>query len=444
MVKSSNNGDGKAVPSGRLARLSKFGALATTVAGSVVKNGTKQLVQGKRPKLSDLLLTPKNALRVANQLAQLRGAAMKLGQLISMDAGDMLSPQLADILARLRSDAHHMPKAQLHEMLVQEWGSEWRSRLASFDENPVAAASIGQVHRAVSLDGKALAIKIQYPGVRESIDSDIDNVASILRFTGLVPDTLDIRALLHEAKKQLHEEADYQREADCLEQFREAMGHWPQCIIPGVHRALSTPRILAMDFVEGEPIENLATAPQAVRDGVLTTLFTLMFRELLHMRLMQTDPNFANYLVRPAQQAVVLLDFGATRRFTPELVAGYQAVMNAALVGSRQALEQAALQIGYFDHETQAHHRELVLDLMALACEPLCTVGAYDFGEANLAERLRDTGLALAEDRQFWHTPPVDCLFLHRKMGGLFLLATRLKARVNIQDCVALAKPAAE
>ncbi|MCQ8895564.1 AarF/ABC1/UbiB kinase family protein [Limnobacter humi] len=436
MGKSSNAGDGKAVPSGRLARLSKFGALATTVAGSVVKNGTKQLVQGKRPKLSDLLLTPKNAMRVANQLAQLRGAAMKLGQLISMDAGDILPPQLADILARLRSDAHHMPKAQLYQMLSQEWGDNWQSRVARFDENPVAAASIGQVHRAISLDGQPLAVKIQYPGVRESIDSDIDNVASILRFTGLVPDTLDIRELLQEAKKQLHEEADYQREADCLEQFRMAMGDWPHCAIPGIHRDLSTRRILAMDFVEGEPIESLTTAPQSVRDGVLSTLFTLMFCELFHMRLMQTDPNFANYLARPTTQTVVLLDFGATRPFTPELVAGYQAVVAAALAGSRPGLEAAALQIGYFDDTTQRHHRELVLDLMELACEPLCSAEAYDFGQANLAERLRDKGLRLAEDWQFWHTPPVDCLFLHRKMGGLFLLATRLKARVNIQRCL--------
>jgi len=112
-----NKANESAVPSGRLARLSRFGALATTVAGSVVKNGTKQLAQGKRPKLSSLLLTPKNALRVADQLAQLRGAAMKLGQLVSMDAGDMLPPQLAEIMAKLRQDAKHMPRKQLLTVL---------------------------------------------------------------------------------------------------------------------------------------------------------------------------------------------------------------------------------------------------------------------------------------------------------------------------------------
>ncbi len=422
-----------AVPSSRLARLSRFGALASTVAGSVVKNGTKQLVQGKRPKLSSLLMTPNNALRVANQLAQLRGAAMKLGQLVSMDAGDMLPPQLADILARLRQDAKHMPRKQLLGVLEKEWGTDWRARVKEFDLTPMAAASIGQVHEAVSLSGERLAIKIQYPGVRESIDSDIDNVATILRFTGLIPKSFNLNSLLTEAKKQLHEEADYLREAQYIDQYTKALGNDNDYEIPTVNADLTTRNILAMRHVEGVPIESLASAEPALKDEVATTMFRLLFKELLGMRLMQTDPNFANYRYNHATGKLVLLDFGATRAFDAELIAGYQDLMKAAKLNDRNELAKAATRIGYFDHTTKPYHRELVLDLMQLACEPLCTQGVFDFGNTDLAARIRDKGFELGEDRDFWHQPPIDCLFIHRKLGGLFLLVTRLKARVDLQ-----------
>ena len=429
------NSNESAVPSGRFARLSRFGALATTVAGSVVKNGTKQLAQGKRPQLSKLLLTPKNALRVADQLAQLRGAAMKLGQLVSMDAGDMLPPQLAEIMAKLRQDAKHMPRKQLLAVLEKEWGENWDQRVREFNLTPIAAASIGQVHEAISLDGEKLAIKIQYPGVRDSIDSDIDNVATILRFTGLVPKTFDLAALLTEAKKQLHEEADYLREAECIVKYTKALGEDERFEIPTVDSSLTTRGILAMRYVEGVPIEQMAHATQPTRDKIATTMFELLFKELLGMQLMQTDPNFANYRYNPKTGKVVLLDFGATRGFDAALIDGYVAVMNAAQAGSRSAMDAAARQIGYFDSTTQAHHRELVLDLMEMACEPLCTKGTFDFGNTDLAARIRDKGFELGEDRKFWHAPPIDCLFIHRKLGGLFLLVTRLKARVNVSAC---------
>ena len=424
------------VPKSRLARFSRLTALATSVAGGMVAEGARQLAQGKRPKLSNMLLTPANARRVADQLAQLRGAAMKVGQLLSMDAGDLLPPELSDILARLRSDAKMMPRSQLEGVLKAQWGEGWQARLRHFSWTPMAAASIGQVHEAVSLEGQRLAIKIQYPGVRESIDSDIDNVASILKFTGLIPDTLDIQNLLQEAKKQLHEEADYQREADSLEAFTQALGEDARFDIPTVHRDLSTSRILAMRYVHGVAVEGLTDAPQETRDHIASSLFSLFFKELIQMRLVQTDPNFANYQYNAEQQKLVLLDFGATRRYSPELVGGYLAVMDAALAGNRAGLKAAAMRIGYFDEKTLPHHRELVLDLMELACVPLCTQGPFAFGQTDLASRIRDKGLALAEDRQFWHTPPVDCLFLHRKLGGLYLLAARLKANVDIQACI--------
>jgi predicted unusual protein kinase regulating ubiquinone biosynthesis (AarF/ABC1/UbiB family) len=285
----------KAVPSRRVTRFSKMVQLAGGVAGSMVAEGTKQLGQGRRPKIRDLLLTPKNARRVADQLANLRGAAMKLGQLLSMDGGDFLPPELTDILARLRSNAESMPTKQLVKILVNAWGEDWRDNFYQFDMNPLAAASIGQVHKAVTHDGRTLALKIQYPGVRKSIDSDVDNVVTLLRVSTLLPKELEIDQLLAEAKLQLHQEADYMREAKYLKKYGEYLASSDYFLIPEVDDELTTPDILAMTFIDGHPIEELVHEDQTTRNKVMTLLLDLLFKEIFEFQLVQTDPNFANY-----------------------------------------------------------------------------------------------------------------------------------------------------
>ncbi|MDH4395533.1 MAG: AarF/ABC1/UbiB kinase family protein [Limnobacter sp.] len=420
------------VPKGRFARFGRMTALATSVAGGMVAEGARQLAQGKRPKISNMLLTPSNAKRVANQLANLRGAAMKLGQLLSMDAGDFLPKELADILARLRSDAKSMPQAQLQRVLLDNWGEGWQTKLRYFSMTPMAAASIGQVHEAITHDGEKLAVKIQYPGVRESIDSDIDNVAGLLRLSGLLPKNLDIQPLLNEAKQQLREEADYLREAECLKAYAAALGDDPNYLIPKVFDEFTTANILAMSHVEGVPVESLDEAPEATRNRVATFMFGLMFKELFDFSLMQTDPNFANYRYNPRTQQLVLLDFGATRHFEKAFGDKYSFMVDQGLLKNREGLNQSALNISYYDANVQEKHRKVILDLMELACEPL-RMGTYPFGQTDLAARVRDAGLELSKGMDFWHTPPVDSIFLHRKVAGVFLLASRLKATVDVK-----------
>ncbi|WP_310388357.1 AarF/ABC1/UbiB kinase family protein [Roseateles sp.] len=423
-----------AVPSSRIGRLLRLGSMASGVAGNMLMAGAQQLVQGKRPKLSDLLLTPANALKITQQLSQMRGAAMKVGQLISMDAGDLLPPELGDILARLRSDAHAMPQRQVQAVLSANWGAGWQQRFESFSFAPIAAASIGQVHRATTQDGRDLAIKIQYPGVRKSISSDVNNVALLLRMSGLLPKTMDMAPLLSEAKRQLREEADYHAEAAHLLRFGQLLANDPRFVVPDLHADFTTKNVLAMSYVEGVPVEAMDSAPQAERDQMLTRLVDLLFRELFEFGLMQTDPNFANYRYDRQSQQMILLDFGATRSFTPQFGQAYKDLMAATMAGNHDAMAQAGLAIGYFDGHTQQRHSAAVLDLFAMALEPLCIDGAFDFGSTDMAQRLRDAGMALGLDPDFWHIPPVDSLFLHRKLGGLFLLAARLRARVNVRE----------
>ena len=426
-----------AIPGSRWLRLAKLGSLAGGVAGNILAEGARQFIQGNRPSLNELLLTPANARRVTEQLAQLRGAAMKVGQLLSMDAGDLLPPELSEILARLRADASPMPMSQVVSVLNANWGADWIRHFQQFSFTPVAAASIGQVHLGVTKDGKHLAIKIQYPGVRKSIDSDVDNVAMLLRLSGLIPDTLDIAPLLQEAKRQLHHEADYRREADYMSQFAELLGDANHYVLPQLHAELCTENVLAMTRMHGLPVESLANASHAERDRVAGLLLQLLFREIFEFGLVQTDPNFANYRYDRDSRQLILLDFGATRAYPATMIENYRRLMRSAIDGDRHSMGEAAHALGYFQANITEKQRQLVLDMFVLACEPLRHAGDYDFGQSDLAARIRDSGLALSMDRDFWHTPPADTIFLHRKLGGLYLLAARLKARVNVQNLAA-------
>ena len=423
---------GRSVPRGRLSRFGHFGRLAGGVAGGMMAEGARRLAAGERPRMGDLVLTPANARRVADRLSHLRGAAMKLGQMISLDAGDLLPPELSTILATLRDQAYRMPPAQLDAVLKGEWGPDWRRRFRRFDAGPIAAASIGQVHRAELPDGRLLAIKVQYPGVRESIASDVDNVATLLRLSNLLPPSLDLAPLLAEAKRQLAEEADYLREGEQMGAYRERLVDDPRYVVPRLHDALTTARVLAMDFVEGRPIETLEESPQPVRDAAMTALIELALRELFDFSVMQTDPNFANYRWQSETGTLVLLDFGATRAIPSSTVASYRALIEAGLARDRDAIRRIAVETGFLGAEAVHAHRSAIDRIIAAIDETMARPGPFDFGDRALVPVVRAETSGLIADRATWHVPDVETLFVQRKVSGTALLAARLHARVDV------------
>ena len=427
---------GRTVPRGRLSRLGQFGRLAGGVAGGMVAEGARRIADGERPRMRDMLLTPGNVTKVADRLSHLRGAAMKLGQMISMDAGDMLPPELAEIMARLRENAHHMRPQQLQKVLASQWGANWRTRFRQFDARPIAAASIGQVHKAVTHDGRELAIKVQYPGVRESIDADVDNVATLLRMSGLLPRELDIAPLLADAKRQLAEETDYRREGEQMALFGQLLADTPEVVVPALDSEFTTDSVLAMSFLPGKPIETLESAPQEVRNSVMRVLMSLVLRELFEFGVMQTDPNFANYRYQPDSGRLVLLDFGAARPVAMETSEAYRRLLRTGFAGNRDAVRTAA--VGFIGPGAVHGHRERIDAMLDIVIGEMTREGPFDFGDRQFVSVLRDEGMAVAADRATWHVPPSDLLFVQRKVSGTALLAARLKARVDVR---ALALP---
>lgn len=413
-----------------------MGMAAGGLAAGAAAQGLKRMARGQAPDFRGALLSAPNAKRLAERLARLRGAAMKIGQMVSMQGEDILPPEFAQALAVLRSQAVPMPQQQLRRVLGREYGAGWERRFAAFDYEPVAAASIGQVHRATAVDGRELALKIQYPGVARSIASDVDNVAALLRLFNLLPVDLDVDGIADEAKRQLLQEADYLSEAGFLEHFAALLADEPMLLVPRVHRDLTTTRIMAMDFVEAAPLDVLATMPQGRRNAAGTLLERLLFRELFEFRVMQTDPNFANYLYQPKSGRLVLLDFGATRHFDAEFVATYARLTRAVIDGDRDAVAREAIRIGYMATDDPPERIDAVVDICLLVCEPLRHVGRYDFGASDLPTRLRALGFELAIRQRLLRPPPPETLFLHRKLVGSFLLLARLGAQVDARSLV--------
>ena len=189
-----------------------------------------------------------------------------------------------------------------------------------------------------------------------------------------------------------------------------------------------------MDFLEGEPIESLVTATQATRDRIVGLLLDLFFRELYEFGMIQTDPNFANFLYNTRTQQLGLLDFGATREYPVAVIEAYRGLLEAALREDHAAMSESAQAIGYFKKDIHAQQRTAVMKLFVLATEPARTRGRFDFGASDLAVRIRNAGMALSFEQGYWHTPPADAVFLHRKLGGLYLLGARLRAKIDVRN----------
>jgi predicted unusual protein kinase regulating ubiquinone biosynthesis (AarF/ABC1/UbiB family) len=383
-----------------------------------------------------VLLTSANARRLARRLAEMRGAAMKLGQLLSMEGEHLLPREFAAALAMLRNSADSMPPTQLRRIMGREYGRGWEERFETFDFEPDAAASIGQVHHAISIDGREMALKIQYPGVARSIASDVDNLTLLLKASRLLPPGVELDPLIREAKRQLRQEADYRQEGEFLARYGAQLADEDGFHVPALYEDFTTRHILAMEYSPGSPLEHLGSpgTPQAERDRVGTVLEHLLFRELFEFRLMQSDPNFGNYRYCPSTGTITLLDFGSTVEFTADFVDGYANICRAILAGNDHAVADGAARLGYMRDDDPAEHVAKVVELITLVCEPLTHEGVYDFPASNLLDRARQAGLDLVFQSEHFRSPPPETAFLHRKLVGSFLMCARIGARVRVRD----------
>ncbi|CAH4038562.1 unnamed protein product [Pieris brassicae] len=431
------NSKARVVPSSRIGRMISFGSLAAGLGvGTVAQyaRNTLQSVTGKTDDTVNAFLSPANAERIVDTLCKVRGAALKLGQLLSIQDESMIPSDLQKIFERVRQSADFMPTWQVEKVMLSQLGADWRSRVQYFEEKPFAAASIGQVHLALLHSGREVAMKVQYPGVAKGINSDIDNLVGVLKVWNLFPKGMFIDNIVEVAKKELAWEVDYMREAECTRKFKRLLAPFPEYYVPDVIDDLCAPEVMTTELIEGQPIDKLFNADLETRMDIAYKIMQLCLREMFVLRCMQTDPNWANFFYNTNTKQVILLDFGATREYSKDFMDQYIEIIHAASEGDRDAILRMSREMKFLTGYESKIMEETHVDTVMIMGEIFTTASTdgFDFGSQNTTKRIQSLVPTILTHRLC--PPPEEIYSLHRKLSGVFLLCSKLKVKMNCRD----------
>jgi aarF domain-containing kinase len=366
----------------------------------------------------------------------MRGAALKLGQMISFQDSKMLPAPIQEVLQRVQDRADYMPASQRNKVLASNLGPDWRELFDTFDEKPLAAASIGQVHRAtLKSTGARVAVNVQYPGVADSIDSDLNNLAILLTASRLLPKGLFLDKTIANARTELAWECDYIREAECGRRFQELLADEPDVfVVPKIYPEASGKEVLTMEFMDGVGVTRVQNFTQEQKDWIGTQILRLCLREITEFKYMQTDPNWTNFLYNAATNKLELLDFGASREYPDDFMATYSKLLVAASRSDRETVKDLSLELGYLTGLESKTMLDAHISSVLTLAEPFLDSSpeVYDFSDQTITERVK--ALIPVMIRERLSPPPEETYSLHRKLSGAFLLCARLGSRVRCRE----------
>ncbi|EME31783.1 ABC1 transporter, partial [Galdieria sulphuraria] len=401
----------RAVPASPISRFLGFGTLGMGLVWGAASEATKRFfiktngsseensANNSKPSSYSLLLSEANTSRLAATLCRMRGAALKLGQMLSIQDDKLLPPQLLHALERARHNADIMPRNQLLGVLETELGTHWSQRVTQFVWVPIAAASIGQVHRAMTMDGVSIAMKIQYPGVAKSIDSDLENLKRLLKYLNMLPRGMYIDEALQVAKEELKKECDYRLEAIHQQRMGQLLSGHPSIVVPFVVPELSTKAVLTTQLVKDAiPVDMVAAEDQSVRNRVASLILELTLKELFVFRFMQTDPNFSNFLYHPKEQKLYLLDFGASREYPKEFVDLYLKMVWACSEKDKEGVIEYSKRLGFLTGDESKSMLDAHCSAAFVVGEPFSAGSLYDFKNSDIARRVAEFGRTMLQE----------------------------------------------
>jgi predicted unusual protein kinase regulating ubiquinone biosynthesis (AarF/ABC1/UbiB family) len=407
------------ITSGRARRMLSVGRLTTTVGSSYLWQALKRPFQSaSRTEQTLLAAHIRNAQRVVAGSKELRGAFMKLTQMLSM-RNDLFPAEALEVLSVVQSSVPPMPYEQIRGLLTEELGAPPEERFRRFEREAFAAASLGQVHRAELPAGDPVVVKVQYPGVADTVRQDVKNIKALLRvFTGIARDVMrqdvDRDEVAAELEARLHEELDYLNEAANLERFRSLLADDDEVMIPRLYREFTTRRVITMEYLEGYPIQDIMApgVDRELQDWVGIKLYRLLWRQVLDFGMLHTDPHPGNYLVTHHPR-LGILDFGSVRVFEPEIRRGYRRLAHALLAHDDDEIGGAMLDLGFM---APGDDPRPLVEMIHIVCEPLVRDVPFDPNGFDIMERAgRVAQLALAH--RIFRTP-AHHVFLMRALLG--------------------------
>lgn len=425
----------KKTTTSRSGRFLKLAGMTASVAGRYASERVQSAFSAnqKNTEARKKLAYEKMADDIVGTLGELKGAVMKIGQIASQTQ-DLLPKEFSDALKKLQKEAPPVEFSVIKHQVESELDGTLSTLYKSFDEQPFASASIGQVHRAVTNENKHVVVKVQYPGVDRSCDSDLKQLRMTLKLGGLLKmPKKSVDALFAEIQARLHEELDYLNEANNICLFREYHQSHPDILIPEVYNDLSTRRVLTLEYLEGDHAEDLAekayTQEQINQLG--ENLFKMLAAHLFEFQHIHGDPHPGNFAFRKDGK-IVLYDFGCIKKLKPEIVVAYKDAISSSLAEDYDAVDDALQRLGARVFQKESPGEDYYKVWRNIFFEPFLWQGDYSFKAAKLhVEAAKQTPLLFKYLSHF--KPPVESLYIDRMISGHYWLMKSMGVEANFR-----------
>lgn len=391
---------------------------------------------------------------LVSEIGKLKGSIVKIGQMMALYGEHFLPEEITQALNTLNNQTVALAWPAIYAQIQHELGS--RVNELTIDPEPIGTASLAQVHRATrKSDGLELVLKVQYPGVADAIDSDMNLFRNMIKLTRMVPQTREFDQWFDEVREMMHREVDYHLEAATTRRFAERLADDPRYIVPTIIDDLCTSRLLCMTFERGVPINSpvLLSLPQQRRNQLGEASLEIAVRELFEWGEMQTDPNFGNYLVRLGDgdsqpDQIVLLDFGAIRQFDQHLLGVARNLIKAGYAHDIDAMVAAMSGYDFFDAMPSTIKPDMAkVFLIAteafsspqnnpdLAADVMDENLRYDWKRSQLHSRVMQRASKSMASRYF-SVPPKEFMFISRKFIGAYTFMTVINAKTNVRKMI--------